>query len=156
MANIIYIFIKFFSMRVKIFYILIVIIGLYSCKKPQVKGNAFLEQYFEANIINRDFVITLANDKGTDITAKYKGYVFVLLKTDMYHGPLSVSLNTSKYTGSWSSNDDYSKLTIVLPDSPAEFNFLRRDWRFTSKSLPTLKFAPWGTTEAVALNMTQK
>lgn len=127
-----------------------------SCKKPQVKGNALFEQYFEANILNRNFIITLAENNSVDITSSYKGYVFVLLKTDMYHGPLKVTLNASVFEGTWKCNDDYSKLTISLPSVPPEFVFLKRDWKFTSKSLPTLKFAPWGTTESIALNMTQQ
>ena len=127
-----------------------------SCKKLGDPGtNALLEQYFETNVLNRNFTVSLAQENGTDLTANYTGYIFVLLKTDFYHGPLQATNNGTTYTGSWSSNDDYSKLVITLPNPPSEFGFLTRDWRFTSKSdfPPTLKLAPWGSTEALVLYM---
>jgi hypothetical protein len=124
-----------------------------SCKKGIGDNNSLLEKYFETNILNTNFVVSLAKDNGIDITANYNGYIFVLLKTDFYHGPMKVSKNGIVYDGTWSSNSDYSKLTITLPNSPSEFVFLSREWRFTSKNLPTLKFAPWGSNAPVELNM---
>jgi hypothetical protein len=125
-----------------------------SCKKNGASGtNALLEQYFETNVLNRNFIVSLAQDSGTDLTASYTGYVFVLLKTDFYHGPLQATKSGTMYTGTWSSNNDYSKLVITLPNPPAEFGFLSRDWRFTSKQFPTLALAPWGSTEALVLHM---
>ena len=125
-----------------------------SCKKNADSGtNALLEQYFETNVLNRNFIVSLAQDNGTDLTANYNGYVFVLLKTDFYHGPLQATKSGIIYTGMWSSNNDYSKLVISLPSPPSEFGFLSRQWRFTSKNFPTLKLAPWGTSEAVVLYM---
>ena len=125
-----------------------------SCKKNGDSGtNALLEQYFETNVLNRNFTVSLAQDNGTDLTANYNGYVFVLLKTDFYHGPLQATKSGTIYTGTWSSNNDYSKLVITLPNPPSEFGFLSRDWRFTSKNFPTLELAPWGSTEALVLYM---
>jgi hypothetical protein len=125
-----------------------------SCKKNGDSGtNALLEQYFETNVLNRNFIVSLAQDNGTDLTANYNGYVFVLLKTDFYHGPLQATKSGIIYTGTWSSNNDYSKLVISLPSPPTEFGFLSRQWRFTSKNFPTLKLAPWGSSEAVVLYM---
>jgi hypothetical protein len=125
-----------------------------SCKKKGDSGtNALLEQYFETNVLNRNFTVSLAQDNGTDLTATYNGYVFVLLKTDFYHGPLQATKSGTIFTGTWSSNNDYSKLVISLPGSPSEFGFLSREWRFTSKNFPTLKLAPWGSSEALVLNM---
>lgn len=134
-------------------FILLSIMIFSSCKKPEVKGNAMLEQYFENNILNKDIIITYAKDGTGEITPVYSDYIFVLLKTDMYHGPLKVSKGNLKYEGAWSSNDDYSKLTIELPDTPVEFDFLTSDWRFTSKAPPKLKLAPWGSTEDIVLHM---
>lgn len=125
----------------------------HSCKKGIGDNNSLLEKYFETNILNTNFVVSLAKDNGLDITTNYNGYIFVLLKTDFYHGPMKVSKNGIVYDGTWSSNSDYSKLTITLPNSPSEFVFLSREWRFTSKNLPTLKFAPWGSNAPVELNM---
>ena len=48
-----------------------------SCKKPGgAAGNALLEQYFETNVLNRNFTVSLAQDNGADLTANYNGYVF--------------------------------------------------------------------------------
>jgi hypothetical protein len=125
-----------------------------SCKRDSSSStNPLLQQYFETNVLNRNFIVSLAQDTSTDLTANYTGYVFVLLKTDYYHGPLQATKNGTVFTGSWSSNDDYSKLVISLPSPPEEFGFLSRDWRFTSKSFPTLQLAPWGSTEALVLHM---
>jgi hypothetical protein len=126
-----------------------------SCKKSTEGGNALLERYFEENVLNRNFIVSLAKDHSTNLTANYSGYIFVLLKTDFYHGPLKATKNNITYEGTWSSNDDYSKLTIKLPATPSEFGFLTRDWRFTSKSLPVLNLAPWYSRDPIELNMTR-
>lgn len=115
-----------------------------------------MEKYFETNILNTNFIVSLAKNNTQDITASYNGYIFVLLKTDFYHGPMTVTKNGTVFNGNWISNSDYSKLTITLPASPSEFVFLTRDWRFTSKNLPTLKFAPWGSSDPIELDMTRQ
>jgi hypothetical protein len=135
-------FILFFSLLIN-----------FSCKKSSAVNNQLLEQYFETNFLNRAFIVTLAQDTGVDITSEYSGYVFVLLKADNYHGPLTAKANGTVYNGTWSSNSDYSKLTIALPSTPAPFIFLTRDWRFTSKNIPTLELAPWGSNAAIVLHM---
>lgn len=126
------------------------------CNKPVSSSNPILEQYFETNVLNRNFTVSLATDNGTNLTSNYSGETFVLLKTDFYHGDLQAKKNGAVYTGAWSCNADYSKLTITLPNSPSEFIFLTRAWRFTSKDLPTMKLAPWGSADPIALNMTRQ
>ena len=127
-----------------------------SCKKGIGDNNPLLEKYFETNILTRNFVVSLAKDSTADLTASYTGYIFVLLKDDLYHGPMTAQKDGVAYNGSWSSNSDYSKLIITLPASPPEVKFLTRSWRFTSKNLPTLKLAPWGSSDPVVLNMLRK
>lgn len=127
-------------------------ISFITCKKDG-SGGTNTERLFESNVLNRNFVVAYANDKGSDLTANYNGYTFILLKTDYYQGPLQVTKNSVVVTGSWSSNDDYSKLIITLPNTPSEFSFLSRAWRFTSKGNPLLKLAPWGSSEAIVLHM---
>jgi len=140
---------KYFS-----FFILCFMLLGISCKKfTDASNNPLLEQYFETNVLNRNFVVSLAKDSSNDITSNYSGDVFVLLKTDLYHGPLQATKGGIVFTGSWSCNSDYSQLVIALPNSPSEFVFLTRKWRFTSKNLPTMKLAPWGSSAPVALNM---
>jgi hypothetical protein len=63
-----------------------------SCKKiaAAAGSRSALEALFEENILNRDFVVHLATDNGTDLTSQYTGYVFVLTKTNSYYnGPIT-------------------------------------------------------------------
>ncbi len=127
-----------------------------SCKKPKevYVGNVF-EQYFEQNILNSDFIVSYAKDNGVDITAEYDGYVFRLLKNTYYDGPMKATKNGVEYTGTWTSDADYGKLIIAItqPNTPSSFVFINRSWRFTEKALPTMKFAPWGSTADTELYM---
>ena len=139
-------------------YIFLFLLGSFlfctSCKKS-IKQSV-LEKYFNDNVIGKNCSVTLAKDSTGDITSEYTGYTFVLLKTDYYHGPLKATKGSNTYMGTWSSNDDYSKLVIALPDSIPEFKFLSRNWRFTKKGNPTMELAPWGTNEPFVLHMTKQ
>src|SRR5271169_6655175 len=85
-----------------------------SCKKALSSANTtLLEQYFETNILTRNLTVTLATDSSADITPDYTGEIFVLLETDLYHGPLQATKNGVVYTGTWSANSDYSQLIIT-------------------------------------------
>jgi hypothetical protein len=129
----------------------------FSCKKSIEKiERSLAEKYFEKNVIGNDFLVTLAKDSTSDLTANYKDYKFILLETDLYHGPLKAVKGTTEYTGTWKTNDDYSKLDISLPDSVAVFKFLSRSWRFTKKANPTLELAPWGSSDPLVLHMTRQ
>ncbi|MCO6497765.1 MAG: hypothetical protein J5I50_08905 [Chitinophagaceae bacterium] len=142
------------SKLIKCFLWFLPLLVLISCKKSEDQPGTIFEQYFEKQVLNRPYIITNANDRGNDITAQYAGYEFVLGKgNDYYNGPLIATKGTSRYEGTWSSNEDYGKLIISLPSPPGEFEFLTRSWRFTSKNIPTLKFAPWGSTEDIQLTM---
>lgn len=112
-----------------------------------------LENYFENNVLNQNFIVNLATNNGNNITADYNGYTFKLLKTDYYKGPLEARKDLNVYAGSWSSNEDYSKLVITLPATPPAFIFLTRQWRFTKKDPQLLELAPWGSTEPLVLHM---
>ena len=133
---------------------LFLIICFAGCTKPAATNTGTaLEKYFEDNVLNKDFLVNFASDNGVDITANYTGYLFKMTKTDYYHGPAEAKNGTNVYSGTWSSNDDYSKLVITLPSIPSAFVFLNREWRFTSKALPQLKLAPWGTSDPLVLHM---
>ncbi len=137
---------------VKILILFAGMIAFFGCKKSIPTSMA--ESYFEDNVLNRNFTITYALNEGAVITGDYTGYNFLLRKgSDYYNGPLIVTKGGDIYNGTWLSNEDYGKLTIVLPASLEIFKFLSRDWRFTSKKLPVLKFAPWGSTANTALTM---
>jgi hypothetical protein len=113
------------------------------------------QNLFEDNILNRDFIVSLATDNGADITAQFNGYTFRLAKNTLLDGPMTASNSVLPViNGTWSANDDYSKLTINLPSTITGFLFLNREWRFTSKAnFPDLELAPWGTTEPKVLHM---
>jgi len=114
---------------------------------------SYLQQQFEDNILNKNFRVQLATDNGTNLTPEYSGYTFVLYKSTYYNGSMTAVVNSTTYSGTWSSNDDYSKLVITFASAPAEFAFLNRDWKFTKKSLPVMELAPWGTLEPKVLHM---
>lgn len=129
----------------------------FSCKKSIENLNeSILQKYFEKYVIGSDFVVSLAKDSTADFTSMYNGYKFVLLETDLYHGPLKAINGSNEYYGTWATNNDYSKLDISLPDSIPGFRFLSRSWRFTKKENPTLQLAPWGSTAPIVLHMTRQ
>ena len=132
------------------------ILLLQSCSKTGVSPTEQLYQkYFEENVLNSDFRVSLATDNGSDSTMKYDGWVFKLYKNTFLEGPMTAIKNGITYTGSWQCNEDYGKLIINItqPSVPASFTFLNREWRFTKKDLPTIEFAPWGSLAPIVLHM---
>ncbi|MEN9570869.1 MAG: hypothetical protein RL172_2100 [Bacteroidota bacterium] len=146
-----------FNYRFFIALLLAALLLLGGCKKAiENISEDTLQRYFEQNILNKDFVVQLATDNGVDNTSQYNGYTFVLAKGSTYFdGPMTGTKDGTIYTGTWSSNEDYSKLTISIttPAVPSSFEFLNRPWRFTKKSLPIMELAPWGTTDPKVLHM---
>lgn len=126
-----------------------------SCSKKAVETAqvTYYQQQFEDNILNKNFRVHLAMDNGADLTAQFTGYTFVLYKSTYYNGPMTAVKNGTTYNGSWSSNEDYSKLVITFLSAPPEFVFLNREWKFTKKALPIMELAPWGTLEPKVLHM---
>lgn len=133
------------------------VLFLSSCKKPSLSDPA-VQQYFNTNLLNRYFIIQFASDSGVNITDRYYRDSFILTRHDTssyYNGIITGLKNGTVYMGTWSSNSDFSKLTIDLntPSIPDEFIFLNRSWRFASKALPLLKLTPWGSSDPKLLNM---
>ena len=128
---------------------------LSGCSKSQLvaANRSLLEQYFEDNILNRDFTVALATDSTANLTSQFSGYTFKLTKNTLLDGPMTATTGTTILNGTWSCNDDYSKLVISLPASVASFSFLNREWKFTKKAIPTMELAPWGTLEPKVLHM---
>lgn len=128
-----------------------------SCKKTvEAVSQDTLQKYFEDNILNKDFIVNYALDGTTDKTSEFDGYKFILTKTSSYYdGPMTGTKAGVTYSGTWTSNEDYSKLIINIntPTPPAEFTFINRSWKFTRKSLPIMELAPWGTTDPKVLHM---
>ena len=133
---------------------------LSGCKKDTAATdttNSALQYYFSQNILNRNFIVERAIDTANDITANYSGYTFVLSNDTSYlHGPMTgTKTGMTTISGTWSCNDDYSRLQITLnsPFVPQEFVFLNRAWKFTKKAIPIMELAPWGTTDPKVLHM---
>ena len=129
---------------------------LTSCSKSSSGNNALLESFFVSNVFNRGFIVKHATDSSVDITSLYANDTFVLKSdTSYYAGAMTASKNGTIYTGTWSSNSDYSKLNINIdsPSIPTEFIFLNRAWRFTKKDIPEMQLAPWGSTDPKVLYM---
>ncbi|MDN3655063.1 hypothetical protein QWZ08_05470 [Ferruginibacter paludis] len=129
-----------------------------SCKKLKLLSGdqSTLEQYFADNVLGKTFVVDFASDSSVDITSQYAGYDFILTKTtSFYEGDMTGTKDGITYTGTWSSNSDYSKLIINLNSSniPASFAFLNRSWKFTKKGVPVLELAPWGSADPKVLHM---
>lgn len=145
-----------FRMRFVIVVIISLILLLTGCSKSggiSAIPQTVLQQFFEQNILNRDYKVKLATDTGVDLTPRYNGYIFRLLKNTSFDGALTATKGPAIYNGTWSSNDDYSKLVITLPTLPVEFVFLNREWKFTKKDIPVMELAPWGTTDPKVLQM---
>jgi hypothetical protein len=137
--------------------ILFVLLGLLlcvgsGCKKRKEKIEAkvfepsFLNKYFEDNILNRDITISLAKFEGRDTTPMYSGYVFKLLKDTYYQGPFEARFNDSTYTGTWQTNDDYSKLILDIKKT-GPLKWVSISWKFTSKTTSSLELVPWFNTD---------
>lgn len=152
--------VKAFNSRYIIAILIAILLLAVSCKKAKedIQRN-ILQEYFESNILNRDFIVQLATDTSIDITSQFTSQVFRLYKNTItnsnYDGPMSGIKNGTIYTGTWSSNEDYSKLTISLtsPTPPAEYKFINRSWKFTKKAFPIMELAPWGSSDPKVLHM---
>jgi hypothetical protein len=121
------------------------------CKKKKqeiieekVYNPTFLNKYFEDNILNRDITVTEARFQGRDTTPMYSGYVFKLLKNTYYDGPFEARHNGNLYTGTWTCNEDYSKLTLDIKQTGA-LEWVSISWKFTNKTTTVLEIVPWFT-----------
>jgi hypothetical protein len=76
----------------------------------------------------------------------YGDYVFKLYKNTYYDGPFEARNSTDTFTGTWVSNDDYSKLILDIAGTSA-LDWVSIDWKFKSKSTTTLELVPWFNTD---------
>lgn len=128
------------------------ILALQGCEKIKEE---LAKDYFEDNVLDRDFIIDRATNDTADITTQFAGWVFRLRKNTYTDGPMTATKSGVMHTGTWLLTENYGKLTINInqPSVPAGFEYLNRSWRFTEKSLPVLKFAPWGSSAPHVLHM---
>lgn len=122
------------------------------CKKKEeiIQAKAYepstLNQFFETYILNKDIRITQARFEGRDTTAMYTDYTFKLYKNTYYDGPFEAINSTDTFTGTWQSNDDYSKLILDINGNSA-LDWVSINWKFKSKSTTTLELIPWFNTD---------
>lgn len=136
----------------------ITILLLQGCGKDGVTPTiALYQKYFEQNVLNNDFRVSLATDNGSDSTATYAGWAFKLLKNTYLDGPMTATKNGITYTGTWKCDEEYATIVILInqPSVPATFTFINREWKFTKKDLPTMEFAPLSSPVPVVLHMTK-
>jgi hypothetical protein len=147
-----------FKNRVLIALVAAILLLTTSCKKSIIESlnETTLRQYFDEQILNKNFVIDLATDSSINKTNNYSGYTFVLSRTTSFiDGPMIGFKATDTIKGTWTSSDDYGFLTINLinPTPPASFAFINRKWKFVRKDLPVMQLAPFGTTDPKVLHM---
>ena len=154
----------FYKTRFLIAIICSILLLALGCKKTaETQTESLVQQIFEQNILNRDFIVNYAaNISGVDtidITTDYTGYVFRLEKNTTTNsntdGPMNAKVNgTVVCTGTWSCTEEYGKLGISLTNPTiASFDFINRDWKFTEKAFPIMKLAPWGAASPKILYM---
>jgi hypothetical protein len=146
-----------YNYRIYVALILAATLLLASCKKKvEDISQQTLQEYFEETILNKNFIVEYAKDASADITGNYVTDTFIMKKGSTYYDGVMTGKNGAiTYTGTWSSNEDYSRLVINIntPAPPSAYTFLNRPWRFTKKSLPVMELAPWGTTDPKVLHM---
>ncbi|HRD58940.1 MAG TPA: hypothetical protein PK504_12875 [Ferruginibacter sp.] len=130
----------------------IAILALQGCEK--IKEDIY-KNYFEDNVLDRDFKVDYATTETTNITSQFEGWIFRLKKATYTNGPMTATKNGALYTGTWVITENYGKLTINInqPIAPTGFDYLNKSWKFTEKNLPVIKFAPWGIVSSQILHM---
>lgn len=129
---------------------LVVAVMMISCSKKKLEDKvfepSFLNKFMEDNILNRDFTVTQAKFEGRDTTPMFSGYIFKLLKNTYYDGPFEARHDGKTYTGTWQSNDDYSKLILDIKVNDT-LQWVSLTWKFKSKTQTSLEIVPWFNTD---------
>ncbi len=126
-----------------------------SCTKEEDKTNntdttknagdsaTFAEKMFALYVLNQPVKITLAVDSsGTNLTPSYSEMEIYLRKETYYKGPLEILVNGTKYVGTWDTDADYYLVNFDIEGMP-EFEFFKKTWTFTYKSINLLKIVPY-------------
>ncbi len=113
---------------------------LTSCSKDPVNKSSTSpgHDYFVANVLGRDLMVTSAIDNTTDITADFNGYTFHLTDTAALGGTISAANFVRTTIGMWTVDAAYSKITFTFPSSIPILNFMTKQWQFTSNSAITI------------------
>jgi hypothetical protein len=148
----------FYKHRILIALLSAILLLTTSCKKTIIDSlsESTLRQYFDEQILNKNFIVELATDTSINKTSNFSGYTFILSRTTSFiDGPMVAFKATDTIKGTWASSEDYGFLTINLntPVPPNNFAFINRKWKFVKKDLPVMQLAPYGTTDPKVLHM---
>ena len=134
-------------------YVVVVVLGmvpLSSCEdKPpptpptdSVDNATSAQKAFDLLVLGKQFYMKKGIDSsGNDLTASFADQIYVLEKQTYTNGPAKVIIGTDTYTGTWQSNDDYSKLELKVEGRP-DFQFFSIPWRITTKTYTGLSMVP--------------
>lgn len=145
-------------------YVVVVVLGmvpLSSCedKTPptpptdSVDNATSAQKAFDLLVLGKQFYMKKGIDSsGNDLTASYADQIYVLEKQTYTNGPAKVIIGTDTYTGTWQSNDDYSKLELKVEGRP-DFQFFSIPWRITTKTYTGLSMVPQDAINAGSKSM---
>ncbi len=145
-------------------YVVVVVLGmvpLSSCEdKPpptpptdSVDNATSAQKAFDLLVLGKQFYMKKGIDSsGNDLTASYADQIYVLEKQTYTNGPAKVIIGTDTYTGTWQSNDDYSKLELKVEGRP-DFQFFSIPWRITTKTYTGLSMVPQDAINAGSKSM---
>lgn len=100
------------------------------------------QKAFDLLVLGKQFYMKKGLDTaGNDLTPQYADQIYILEKLTYTHGPAKVIVGNDTYTGTWKSNDDYSKLELMVEGRP-DFSFFSIPWRVTTKTYTGLTMVP--------------
>jgi len=103
---------------------------LISCKKPSTSST--LPGINAATIVQQgNWRVTLYNDKGTDETFHFSGYVF----TFKSNGTITGAKGTSTASGTWANGMDNGQSKLIINfGTTVPFNKLNNDWHIVNQT----------------------
>ncbi len=111
------------------------------------------QKAFDLLVLGKKFYMKKGVDSsGLDITSAYADQIYILEKQTYTNGPAKVLIGTDTYTGTWQSNDDYSKLELKVEGRP-DFQFFSIPWRITNKTYTGLSMVPQDALNAGSKSM---
>lgn len=100
------------------------------------------QKAFDLLVLGKKFFMKKGIDSlGNDISGNYSDQIYILEKQTYTNGPAKVIIGGDTYLGTWKSNDDYSKLELLVEGRP-DFAFFSIPWRVTNKTYTGLSMVP--------------
>ena len=100
------------------------------------------QKAFDLLVLGKQFYMKKGLDtSGNDLTSQYADQIYILEKLTYTNGPAKVIIGADTYTGTWKSNEDYSKLELSVAGR-SDFDFFSIPWRITLKTYTGLTMVP--------------